>query len=301
MRVFVTGATGHTAKYFFQRLEKERCNYKLICAVRDSSRPREAELRRLRLDVDFVICDLTDSPSKLAPLMMGADLVLHIAGIRYSENVLAAGGMAGVGWFICVHTTGRFSRFKSASDDYIRIEDGIIAAHSNVTILRPTLIYGSSRDANMWRQIKVLHRTSVFPVIGTGANLFQPVHAQDLGNAYFDVIENKCTTFGRQYNLSGADEVAYIDILRVIARLLGKRVFFVYVPIWLMRLVVLVLCRLPSKLYRCPIDVEQVLRMNEDKIFSHRDAMRDFAYAPMAFGDGIKLEVDDYLNSLGDA
>lgn len=147
MRIFVTGATGHTARYFFQRLEKERCNYKFICGVRATSLPRQAELSRLDLDIDFVVCDLADSSSRLALLMRGADLVLHIAGIHYSENVLAAGSAAGVGWFICVHTTGRFSRFKSASAEYIRIEDEIIAAYRNVTILRPTLIYGSSGDA----------------------------------------------------------------------------------------------------------------------------------------------------------
>lgn len=296
MRVFVTGATGHTAKYFFQRLEKEQCNYKLICAVRESSLPRIADLRQLSLDVDFAVCDLTDSPSRLAPLMSGADLVLHIAGIHYSENVLRAGDMAGVGWFICVHTTGRFSRFKSASNDYIRIEDGIIASRNNVTILRPTLIYGSSRDANMWRLIKALHRTSVFPVIGSGANLFQPVHAQDLGNAYFDVIENKPSTFGKQYNLSGSDEITYINILVEIVKLLGKRVFFIHVPIWLMRIAVALLCRIPGRLYRCPINAEQVMRMKEDKAFSHEDAARDFGYTPMMFRDGIRLEVDEYLN-----
>ena len=28
-------------------------------------------------------------------------------------------------------------------------------------------------------------------MIGTGKNLFQPVHARDLGNAYFDVIKSR--------------------------------------------------------------------------------------------------------------
>lgn len=150
----------------------------------------------------------------------------------------------------------------------------------------------------MWRQIKALHRTPLFPVIGAGANLFQPVHAQDLGNAYFDVIQNRHATFGKQYNLSGADEISYVNILREIAGLLGKKIFFMHVPIWLMRLVVLLLCRIPGGFYRCPIDEEQVLRMKEDKVFSHDDAARDFAYAPMTFSNGIKLEVDEYLDWL---
>jgi hypothetical protein len=41
-----------------------------------------------------------------------------------------------------------------------------------------------------------------------------------------------------------------------------------------------------------PIKAEQVLRLNEDKAFSHADAQRDFDYNPLSFEDGIKLELN---------
>ena len=97
-----------------------------------------------------------------------------------------------------------------ASADYIRIEDELIRKYQNLTILRPTLIYGSSGDRNMWRQIKAIDKNFFFPMIGTGKNLFQPVHARDLGNAYFDVIKSRNQVLASS-NLSGGDEVEYGD------------------------------------------------------------------------------------------
>ena len=45
------------------------------------------------------------------------------------------------------------------------------------------------------------------------------------------------------------------------------------------------------------ISVEQVLRMQEDKDFKYDKASRDFGYLPVSFYEGIKDEVQEYLNS----
>lgn len=37
------------------------------------------------------------------------------------------------------------------------------------------------------------------------------------------------------------------------------------------------------------------MRMNEDKVFPHEAASRDFAYRPASFHDGIRDEVEEYL------
>lgn len=295
LRVFVTGATGHTAKYFFQKLVYEKSDLELICALRKESIHKRLEINSYGLNIKYVECDLGDEKRVLSEHMQNVDVVLHIAGIIYSEKVLEAGKIAEVPWYVLIHTTGRYSKFKSASADYIEIEDGIIYSNSNTTILRPTLIYGSSGDRNMWRQIRALDRNRVFPVIGDGENLFQPVHAKDLGNAYYEVINNKVSTFGKQYNLSGGDQIKYIEMLRCIARGLDKRILFLKVPSWIFKIAVSILSRIPNKIYKCPINYEQVLRMNEDKTFSHENAKRDFGYNPMKFTEGIQIEIEEYL------
>ena len=290
--LLVTGASGHSAKYFFERLEAENYDKKIKCLVRTNS--SIYHLKSLKLNLDFIYVDLLEDIDQLQNYFTGVTTVLHIAHIDLSKTVIEAGTKAGVEWFICVHTTGRFSKFKSASAEYIEIEDGLLNKYANLTILRPTLIYGSSRDRNFWRLINFINSYSVFPVFGSGKNLMQPVNAEDLGNAYFKVLQNKSNTFGKQYNLSGRDQVPYISILKEISSALGKKVFFIHIPIWISLVGAYVMNMLLGS--RFPISVEQVLRMKEDKIFSFDDAHKDFGYSPISFKDGIHREVAQLTN-----
>tara|TARA_B100000787_G_C16148627_1_gene275499 strand:+ start:105 stop:1004 length:900 start_codon:yes stop_codon:yes gene_type:complete len=289
--LLVTGATGRSARYFFERLEAENYEKKIKCLVRKNSQIEH--LRDYKLNLEFILCDI-ENIDCLKNSMEGVKTVLHTASIRFSKAVIKAGTAAGVDWFICVHTTGRYSKFKSASAEYIEIEEGLLKEHSNLTILRPTLIYGSSRDQNFWRLINFINSYNVFPVFGSGKNLLQPVNAEDLGNAYFQVLQNRSNTFGKQYNLSGRDQVTYISILKDISSALGKKVLFIYLPIWISLVGAYLMNMLLGS--RFPISVEQVQRMTEDKIFSFEDASKDFGYSPINFKDGIRREVDELIN-----
>ncbi|MCK5129749.1 MAG: NAD-dependent epimerase/dehydratase family protein, partial [Clostridiales bacterium] len=201
---------------------------------------------------------------------------------------------AGIRNIILVHTTGMFSRFKSASAEYIAIEQSILDENSdmNITILRPTMIYGSKKDRNMYKLIDYLNTHRFFPIFGNGKNLMQPVHAGDLGDAYYDVIDNWETTKNKQYNLAGKYPIEYIELIRTVEDALGKKVYNVKVPIWFSLFAAVVYNKISKGAL---ISVEQVQRMMEDKNFSYVDATRDFGYRPHTFSDGIQKEVEQYL------
>tara|TARA_B100000795_G_scaffold181068_1_gene137165 strand:- start:368 stop:1261 length:894 start_codon:yes stop_codon:yes gene_type:complete len=289
--LLVTGASGHSAKYFFERLIAENYDKKIKCLIRKNSEIEH--LKHYNLKLEFIYTDFENIDS-LKNSMAGVKTVLHIANISISSAVVKAGTEAGVDWFICVHTTGRYSKFRGASAEYVEIEDGLLNKYPNLTILRPTLIYGSSMDQNMWKIIDFMNSYNFFPVFGSGKNLMQPVNAKDLGNAYFNVLQNRSTTLGKQYNLSGKDQVTYISILKETSSALGKKVFFIHVPIWISLISAYLMNMLLGS--RFPISVEQVQRMTEDKIFSFESASKDFEYAPMNFKDGIRREVDEFIN-----
>ena len=287
--LLVVGASGHTAKYFFERLSKINYQKKIKCLLRSNSQVEHLKCYDLNFEFIYVDFDEIDS---LKTAMKGVKTLLNIAGITVSEKIVRLGTEVGVNWFICVHTTGRYSKFKSASAGYIEIEDRLLKNYSNLTILRPTMIYGSRRDHNMYKLIKYIHNNMFFPVFGSGNNLMSPVHAQDLGNAYYDVLQNRNTTFGNQYNLSGKFDISYISLLEETASALRKKVFFIHLPIWFC-LVAAYLMNFVLR-SRSPISVEQVLRMKEDKVFSWNDAYADFGFSPMSFNDGIRMEVDEF-------
>jgi nucleoside-diphosphate-sugar epimerase len=148
----------------------------------------------------------------------------------------------------------------------------------------------------MYRLIGYLSKHKLFPLFGDGNNLMQPVHARDLGNAYYDVLRSKEKTLNKEYDLSGKEPIKYIDIIKCIKSNLNSNVKIISVPFGL--------SLLASKVYNAIfgknaiISVEQVLRMQEDKIFSHEVATADFGYDPLAFKEGIKEEVEEYLKGV---
>ena len=292
--LFVTGITGHTGRWFFKRLVEESYPDPIRCAVRNGS--DTSFFKDCSLELEVVHGDLNDL-SFLKNTMSGVDTVFHIASILFSDNVVEAALESGVKWAVLVHTTGRYSKYKSASEEYIRIEDGILEKRDRmgITILRPTMIYGSSKDRNMYKLVDFLYRHRFFPLFGNGNNLMQPVHARDLGNAYFEVLENREKTFNRDYNLSGRSPITYKNLVECVSKKLGRNNIIVKMPLW----VSVLGARIYNALFKSAvISVEQVLRMQEDKAFDHEDASRDFGYDPIAFDEGIKEEVEEYLASV---
>lgn len=300
--LYITGITGHSGKWLFRRLEEENYSGTIRCAMRESriDAPEKYELfENSKLDLEFAVGDLRDE-TFLSDSLGDVDTLIHIAGINLSTKIVDAAIANGVKWVILVHTTGRFSKFKSASSGYIQIEDDILARCSadaegvrimNCTVLRPTMIYGSSGDRNMYRLVGYLDKHKVFPLFGAGSNLMQPVHARDLGNAYYQVLTHPKVAMNKCYDLSGRDPITYLEIIKTIRRLLGSRILIVKLPIGFSILAAKVYNKLFKK---AVISVEQVMRMQEDKAFSHEDADRDFGYAPMSFEQGIREEIEEY-------
>lgn len=298
--LYVTGITGHSGKWFLKRLEAENYQEEIRCAMRHTKEdaPEKYELfSDTKLNISFAIGDLEDE-NFLQESLEGVDTIVHIASISLSEKLIDAAIEAGVKWAILVHTTGRFSQFKSASAGYIQIEDGILQKRDkiDITILRPTMIYGSSGDRNMYRLVTYLDHHKLFPVFGDGSNLMQPVHAKDLGNAYYDVLIRADITKNKEYNLSGKEPVTYGHIIKIISKYLNKKTKLINIPFSLSVTATKIYNGILGK--HAIISVEQVLRMKEDKAFSHEAAAKDFGYSPYAFDEGIKMEVEEYLSGI---
>lgn len=292
--LFVTGITGHTGKWFLNRLITENYQGKIRCLVRKNS--NTTILDKSGLNIEKVYGNLEDK-KLLESIMAGVDTIVHIPSIIFSENVIAAAIKNNVKWAILVHTTGRYSKYKSASAEYIKIEDEILEKRDQlgITVVRPTMIYGSSEDRNMYKLVDFLYRHKVFPVFGKGENIMQPVHAKDLGNSYYDVLINKEITFNKEYNLSGKNPIPYIDLVRCVSDTLERKNIIVKIPLWMSTLAARVYNALNKN---AVISVEQVLRMQEDKDFSYDKAANDFGYDPLSFSEGITGEVQEYLNRI---
>ncbi|PLR91234.1 SDR family oxidoreductase [Bacillus sp. T33-2] len=292
--LLITGVTGHTGRYFLQHLIDNQYNGKIRCVVRENSNIKLLE--NSGLDFELAVGDLDDS-SFVNEIMKDITTIMHIYNIHHSPVIIEAAIKNQVSRAILVHTTGIYSQFKSASEEYIRIESEVLSKAKDkidLTILRPTMIYGDMCDYNMSKFIKMIDSMRIYPLIDNGKGLIQPVNARDLGKAYYDVLVNPASTANKQYDLSGHQPISVKEALTIISDKLTKRTMFVNIP---MQIGVLA-AKTIKILSLGKIDVvEQVLRMGEDRAYSHDLAKSDFNFSPMPFGDGIAEEIAEFKQS----
>jgi nucleoside-diphosphate-sugar epimerase len=151
------------------------------------------------------------------------------------------------------------------------------------------MIYGGPRDRNMWRLIKFMRYSPIFPIFGDGKYLQQPIYVDDVAAAVLGCLKSD-VTIGKSYNIAGKHPLTYNEVIDTITKAMNKRVWKIHVPskpvVSLLGLFERLRLRIPF-----PIKAEQVLRLNENKNFSYAEAQRDFGFSPLAFEEGIRLEL----------
>lgn len=296
--LLVTGITGYSGTHFLQELINRKYDGQIRCVVRNTSNTSVIDNCGLR--IEKIVGDLSNQ-ELLNEAMIGVDTLVHIGSIFYSTVVMKAAVKHNVKRAVLVHTTGIYSKYKSASAEYKSIERQIeeIVRESNSSIgivyLRPTMIYGHCNDSNIIVFIRMVDKLRLFPLINQGRNLLQPVHGRDLGIAYYRVLM-KPEIINGDYILSGERPISTIDMFKLISQILGKTTSFISVPLG----VGVAVARCLKFLSRGRVDyVEKVQRMGEDRHFSHDDAARDFNYKPMSFSAGLQGEIEEYLREKG--
>lgn len=286
----VTGITGHTGRFLINELVKAQYCGKIRCLVR--TRVKADHLLNSGLNVEIIDGTL-DSEKALEDLMRGADTVIHIAGIKHSGNILSIGRACGIRRFVLVHTTGIYSKFKAASQEYNRIEGEIfpLMEEQNITIVRPTMIFGDLCDYNISKFIRFVDRMPILPIVGGGKSLVQPVNARDLAQGLFKILQTD-KSCGKTYDLSGEKAITIRQLYQMIGKNLNKRRMIVSVPMWICVLG----ARVIKMCSRGRVDlVEKVQRMGEDRAYGHTAASEDFGYSPEPFEIGLKREIEEYL------
>ncbi len=261
--------------------------------VRETS--NTAKLDSLIPNIQKITGSLTDERT-LKEAFKDADTLIHVAGIHWSREVVQAAAECHLRRLILVHTTGIYSKYKAAGEEYRKIDEFVsqICKKEGIilTVLRPTMIYGNVADHNVVTFIKMVDKLPIMPVVNGARYELQPVHFEDLGDAYFKVLMNERSTANKSFILSGGAPVLLRDMLTEIGKNLGKRVRFVSCPFWLAYSGAWVVYGLTFKKkdYR-----EKVQRLCEPRTFPYKEAAEAFGYSPRSFQDGVKREVAEYL------
>lgn len=282
MKVLVTGATGFTGSRVVPLLLNS--GYQVRCLTRATSdrSPLSA------LTVEWATGDLANVES-FTTALRGVDALVNIAslGFGHAESIVSAAKEAGVKRGIFISTTAIFTQLNAGSKSIrLAAEEAIQASGLDYTILRPTMIYGSPRDRNMWRLMRLLRITPIMPIFGDGESLQQPIFVDDVAQAVMLALKTDAT-IGKSYNIAGKDPLTYNQVIDTVSMALGKNVWKLHLPYLpiVRALQFTERMRLPL-----PIKAEQVLRLNENKAFSYEDAQKDFGFSPRSFEEGIRAE-----------
>ena len=119
-----------------------------------------------------------------------------------------------------------------ADDDYTdtkkRQEDMVKLSGIKHCVLRPTLMFGLFDRKHLGWLSRFMKRIPIFPIPGHGRYMRQPLYVGD----FCRIIENCLQTQpdGQIYNISGREQVDYIDIIREIKKAQNLHTWIVKIP-----------------------------------------------------------------------
>jgi nucleoside-diphosphate-sugar epimerase len=88
------------------------------------------------------------------------------------------------------------------------------ATGAEVTVLRPSLIYGRGRDRSLAPLVERARRWRLLPLPSDARGLRQPVHVDDVADAVLACLDQPFATVGRAFDLPGGETLPFDEMLR---------------------------------------------------------------------------------------
>ncbi|AAK25387.1 NAD-dependent epimerase/dehydratase family protein [Caulobacter vibrioides] len=272
--VLVLGATSLIGRHLMARLKDEGLD-----PVAFSRRPPPG-------DACWIGGDLKDPD--LAERLPVTATVFSLSPIWLLPPALPALKARGMARLIAFSSTSRFTKTTSPDAAERAVAAALTEAEQAVeawcaangvawTILRPTLIYDESHDANVSRIARLVRRFHFMPLSGAGEGLRQPVHAEDLAAGALAAAHAPAAA-DKAYNLVGGETLTYRVMVDRVFEGLGKTPRSLPMPTWLFGL----LMRLAKPFYP-GATTAMGTRMGQDLTFDSTDAARDFGWSPRKF------------------
>ena len=147
-------------------------------------------------------------------------------------------------------------------------ENKIFENLPSATILKPSIVY-SVNDSFTTRFMSLLNFFPIFPLYYGGKTKFAPIHASDLTDIIFHVIENNIR--GKKIETVGPKVLTFLEILNILSKCINKKRVFLPLPLFLAKFSAKILEKMPNPL----LTVDQLNLLKYDNI-SSKNNMNNF-------------------------
>lgn len=238
-KILLPGGAGLVGQNLVARLKAK--GYSNI-VVLDKHRENIAILKKTQPDITVEYADLAE-PGEWQRHFAGADVVVmlqaQIGGNDYQEFVRNnVDATALILEQVKLHNIPRLipissSVVVSVADDFYTNtkkdqERMVVESGIPCPILRPTLMFGWFDRKHLGWLSRFMKKVPVFPIPGHGRYLRQPLYVGDFSNIIISCIEHP--EINGIYNISGHENVDYIDIIREIKRATRAGTLIVKIP-----------------------------------------------------------------------
>ena len=279
-KILIFGSTGQIGRHLIRKLTKN--NYKVICQTRNLHKAIFLKTSGSIGYIDIKETKIFDY-EKVSELVDNTDIVVNLIGILFESGKINT--------FEKIHTL--FPKFLSeickkknkhlihisslgvenASDSKYAAskaegENKIFENLSSATILKPSIVY-SVNDSFTTRFMSLLNFFPIFPLYYGGKTKFAPIHASDLTDIIFHVIENNIR--GKKIETVGPKVLTFLEILNILSKCINKKRVFLPLPLFLAKFSAKILEKMPNPL----LTVDQLNLLKYDNI-SSKNNMNNF-------------------------
>jgi nucleoside-diphosphate-sugar epimerase len=242
IKIVLPGAAGLVGQNLIVQLKKK--GYRNIVAI-DKHKANLKILKGLHPDIIAVEADLAEN-GIWEEYFRDCDVVVMLQAqigapaiepfirnnINSTKNILEVIKKESIPYLVHISS----SVVNSKAEDFYtntKKEQERIVLESNVPscVLRPTLMFGWFDRKHLGWLSRFMRRVPVFPIPGHGRYMRQPLYEKDFCSIIVSAIEKQPK--GQVYNITGRDEVDYIDIIRTIKRVNRIKTPIVKIPYYL--------------------------------------------------------------------
>ncbi len=238
-RVLITGAAGLVGQNLTLKL-KEDPNIEIIGI--DKHKANIKVFRDLHPDVKIIEQDLSNEGEWFDAFANIDILVINHAqigattkkpfidnNIVATENVLKAAHQANIPYIVHISSSvvnsmaNDFYTETKKEQERLVLESGIPSI-----VLRPTLMFGWFDRKHLGWLRNFMLKAPVFPIPGNGKYLRQPLYVSDFCEIILSSIKDKRP--GQIYNISGHQEIDYIDLIREVKLAANAKIPIIKIP-----------------------------------------------------------------------